>query len=125
MTANLLDFDLEGLARYCEELGERRFRATQLFRWIHQRGASEFAQMTDLARSLREKLATRAGVVPMPVLSRHESADGTIKWLFDAGDGNADRYSFQDAVHIVMASPASACWIKRSLTFGAGIEARA
>ena len=89
MTANLLDFDLEGLAGYCEELGERRFRATQLFRWIHQRGASEFAQMTDLARSLREKLATRAGVVPMPVLSRHESADGTIKWLFDAGDGNA------------------------------------
>ena len=89
MTANLLDFDLEGLARYCEELGERRFRATQLFRWIHQRGASEFAQMTDLARSLREKLATRTGVVPMPVLSRHESADGTIKWLFDAGDGNA------------------------------------
>lgn len=89
MTANLLDFDLEGLAGYCEELGERRFRATQLFRWIHQRGASDFAQMTDLARSLREKLATRAGIVSMPVLSRHESADGTIKWLFDAGDGNA------------------------------------
>jgi 23S rRNA (adenine2503-C2)-methyltransferase len=89
MTANLLDFDLEGLAGYCEELGERRFRATQLFRWIHQRGASEFGQMTDLARSLREKLSTRASVIAMPVLSRHESADGTIKWLFDAGDGNA------------------------------------
>ena len=89
MTANLLDFDLEGLAGYCEELGERRFRATQLFRWIHQRGASDFGQMTDLARSLREKLSTRARVIAMPVLSRHESADGTIKWLFDAGDGNA------------------------------------
>lgn len=89
MTANLLDFDLEGLAGYCEELGERRFRATQLFRWIHQRGASDFGQMTDLARSLREKLSTRASVIAMPVLSRHESADGTIKWLFDAGDGNA------------------------------------
>ncbi len=89
MTANLLDFDLEGLAGYCEELGERRFRATQLFRWIHQRGASDFGQMTDLARSLREKLSTRASVIAMPVLSRHESADGTIKWLFDTGDGNA------------------------------------
>jgi nucleoside-diphosphate kinase len=39
MTANLLDFDLEGLAAFCERLGEKRFRATQLFRWIHQRGA--------------------------------------------------------------------------------------
>ena len=89
MTVNLLDFDLEGLAGYCEELGERRFRATQLFRWIHQRGASGFDQMTDLAKSLREKLATRACIHAMPVISQHESADGTIKWLFDAGDGNA------------------------------------
>jgi len=89
MTVNLLDFDLEGLAGYCEELGERRFRATQLFRWIHQRGASGFDQMTDLAKSLREKLATRACIRAMPVISQHESADGTIKWLFDAGDGNA------------------------------------
>jgi 23S rRNA (adenine2503-C2)-methyltransferase len=89
MTVNLLDLDLEGLAGYCEELGEKRFRATQLFRWIHQKGASGFEQMTDLARSLREKLATRACIQAMPVISCHESTDGTIKWLFDAGDGNA------------------------------------
>lgn len=89
MTVNLLDLDLEGLAGYCEELGEKRFRATQLFRWIHQKGASGFEQMTDLARSLREKLATRACIKAMPVISCHESTDGTIKWLFDAGDGNA------------------------------------
>ena len=89
MTVNLLDLDLEGLAGYCEELGEKRFRATQLFRWIHQKGASGFEQMTDLARSLREKLATRACIQAMPVISCHESTDGTIKWLFNAGDGNA------------------------------------
>ncbi|WP_374663133.1 23S rRNA (adenine(2503)-C(2))-methyltransferase RlmN [Ramlibacter sp.] len=89
MTANLLDFDLEGLAAYCATLGEKRFRATQLFRWIHQRGASDFSQMTDLARSLREKLAQHARVEGLAVLSQHESADGTIKWLFDVGDGNA------------------------------------
>jgi len=89
MTVNLLDLDLEGLAGYCEELGEKRFRATQLFRWIHQKGASGFEQMTDLARSLREKLTTRACIQAMPVISCHESTDGTIKWLFDAGDGNA------------------------------------
>ena len=89
MTANLLDYDLEGLAAFCEQLGEKRFRATQLFRWIHQRGASRFDDMSDLARSLREKLAGCAHVVAPPVLSQHISADGTIKWLFDVGDGNA------------------------------------
>ncbi len=88
-TTNLLEFDLEGLAAFCERLGEKRFRATQLFRWIHQRGASDFSQMTDLAKSLREKLATTARVEALPVATQQESADGTIKWLFDVGDGNA------------------------------------
>ena len=89
MTANLLEFDLEGLAVFCEGLGEKRFRATQLFRWVHQRGASDFDQMTDLAKSLREKLKTSAHIAALPVVSQHMSADGTIKWLFDVGDGNA------------------------------------
>jgi len=86
---NLLGLDLEGLAAYCEELGEKRFRATQLFRWIHQKGASDFAQMSDLAKSLRDKLATRAHIAALPVISEHVSADGTIKWLFDVGNGDA------------------------------------
>lgn len=86
---NLLDFDLDGLAAYCEELGEKRFRAVQLFRWIHQRSEGDFAAMSDLARALREKLAGRAVVAPPPVIARNEAADGTIKWLFDVGDGNA------------------------------------
>ncbi|WP_370654012.1 23S rRNA (adenine(2503)-C(2))-methyltransferase RlmN [Rhodoferax sp.] len=89
MTANLLDFDLEGLAVFCERLGEKRFRAVQLFRWIHQKGASQFDDMSDLAKSLREKLKGVAHIRAMPVVSQHMSADGTIKWLFDVGDGNA------------------------------------
>ncbi len=89
MTANLLDFDLEGLAVFCERLGEKRFRATQLFRWIHQKGASEFDDMSDLAKSLREKLKAHAHIQSLPVVSQHLSADGTIKWLFDVGAGNA------------------------------------
>jgi 23S rRNA (adenine2503-C2)-methyltransferase len=89
MTANLLDFDLEGLATFCAELGEKRFRATQLFRWIHQKGARDFSQMTDLAKSLREKLEGNARIEGLPLISQHESSDGTIKWLFDVGDGNA------------------------------------
>ena len=89
MTANLLDFDLEGLAVFCERLGEKRFRANQLFRWIHQKGASEFDDMSDLAKSLREKLKVHAHVRPLTVVSQHLSSDGTIKWLFDVGGGNA------------------------------------
>ena len=88
MSINLLDFDLDALAAYCEQLGEKRYRATQLFRWIHQRGASDFGQMTDLAKSLRSKLAGKAHVQGLSVLSRHDSADGTIKWLFDVGAGD-------------------------------------
>ena len=88
MTNNLLDYDLEGLTAYCERLGEKRFRATQLFRWIHQKGASSFDQMTDLAKSLRDKLAGLAHVEGLKVLSQHNSIDGTIKWLFNVGNGD-------------------------------------
>ena len=86
---NLLDFDLDALAAWCEALGEKRFRAVQLFRWIHQHTESDFSAMSDLARSLREKLTARACVAAPPVLRQSEAADGTIKWLFDVGDGNA------------------------------------
>ena len=87
--ANLLEYDREGLAAFCDRLGEKRFRATQLFRWIHKSGASDFAQMTDLAKSLRDKLAGSAAIVAMPVISEQASSDGTIKWLFDVGGGDA------------------------------------
>jgi 23S rRNA (adenine2503-C2)-methyltransferase len=88
MSANLLSFDLEGMAAFCEQLGEKRFRATQLFRWIHQRGATDFGQMTNLAKSLREKLPSVAHVEGPRLVSRHDSADGTVKWLFDVGAGD-------------------------------------
>jgi len=87
--ANLLEFDLDGLAAFCEQLGEKRFRATQLYRWIHQKGAADFTAMSDLAKSLRDKLAGVAVVRPLAVVSEQASTDGTIKWLFDVGGGNA------------------------------------
>jgi len=89
MTANLLDYDLEGLALFCERLGEKRFRAVQLFRWIHQKGAVRFEDMTDLAKSLREKLTMTAHLSALPVMSQNLSKDGTVKWLFDVGGGDA------------------------------------
>jgi len=89
MTANLLDYDLEGLVAFCERLGEKRFRATQLFRWIHQKGATRFDEMTNIAKALREKLQGIASISALTVIEQHVSSDGTIKWLFDVGGGDA------------------------------------
>ncbi|NUZ06189.1 23S rRNA (adenine(2503)-C(2))-methyltransferase RlmN [Piscinibacter koreensis] len=86
---NLLQPDRDALAEWCAQIGEQRFRATQLFRWIHQKGAADFATMTDLAKSFREKLAARAEIRALPVASEQVAADGTVKWLFDVGAGNA------------------------------------
>ena len=88
-SVNLLDFDLDALAAWCGAQGEKRFRAVQLFRWIHQKGESDFAHMSDLAKSLRDKLAARAVVQPLKVISEQVSTDGTVKWLFDVGGGDA------------------------------------
>jgi 23S rRNA (adenine2503-C2)-methyltransferase len=85
MPQNLLDFDLDGLTAWFTELGEKPFRAKQVFHWIHQAGVADFAQMTDIAKSLREKLQQQA-VVTVPATNyAHTSTDGTRKWLFDVG----------------------------------------
>ncbi len=86
---NLLDFDPAQLVAYCAELGEKPFRAKQLQRWIHQFGAADFDEMTDLAKSLREKLKSRATITAPGIISDHTSLDGTRKWLVDVGNGNA------------------------------------
>ena len=86
---NLLDFDLNGLIGFCADLGEKRFRAVQLFRWIHQKGESDFDRMSDLAKSFRAQLQSRAKIAALELISEKMSADGTVKWLFDVGGGNA------------------------------------
>ncbi len=88
MRTNLLDFTLPALIDWFSSMGEKPFRAKQVFRWVHQRGVADFGQMTDLAKSLREKLEETAEVRPPAILSEHRSADGTVKWLFDVGVGN-------------------------------------
>jgi 23S rRNA (adenine2503-C2)-methyltransferase len=86
---NLLDFDLAGLTRYFAEIGEKPFRAKQVLRWMHQMGANDFGQMTDLAKSLRENLMLQAVINAPQVRDEFRSTDGTIKWLIDTGAGNA------------------------------------
>ncbi|WP_395067523.1 23S rRNA (adenine(2503)-C(2))-methyltransferase RlmN [Paraburkholderia silvatlantica] len=88
-TVNLLDLDAQGLVAYCESLGEKPFRAKQLQRWIHQYNAADFDGMTDLAKSLREKLKGRATIGMPGIISDNVSSDGTRKWLVDVGNGNA------------------------------------
>ncbi|MHB8915139.1 MAG: 23S rRNA (adenine(2503)-C(2))-methyltransferase RlmN, partial [Thiobacillus sp.] len=88
MPQNLLDFDLEGLTAWLANLGEKPFRAKQVYHWIHQAGVADFAQMTDLAKSLREKLQQHAFVAAPNVNFAHTSLDGTRKWLFDVGVTN-------------------------------------
>jgi 23S rRNA (adenine2503-C2)-methyltransferase len=86
---NLLGLDAQGMKELLAGWGEKPFRATQLLRWIHQRFAADFDSMTDLAKTLRAKLQEHAAIVDLPVISDSVAADGTRKWLFDVGGGDA------------------------------------
>ena len=86
---NLLGLSHDDLEQYFAARGEKPFRARQVLQWIHQRGVSDFDAMTDLSRSLRATLAETAEVVPPQAVSRFDSADGTVKWLFASGSGQA------------------------------------
>ncbi len=86
---NLLDLNLAGLTEFVVGLGEKPFRAKQLLRWIHQYGETDFAKMTDIAKSLREKLQNVAKVAPPALITEQISDDGTRKWLLNVGEHNA------------------------------------
>ncbi len=86
---NLLGLDRAGLERFFVELGEKPFRARQLLQWIHQRGVTDFGQMTDLSKTLRERLEAAAGVAPPAIMREQRSEDGTVKWLMSIAGGNA------------------------------------
>ena len=86
---NLLNFDRDGLIAYCESLGEKRFRAVQLLRWMHKHCVGDFDKMTDLAKSFRAKLEASCEIRGPVAIRDKISSDGTRKWLFDVGSGNA------------------------------------
>ncbi|MEY3630052.1 MAG: hypothetical protein RLY91_1818 [Pseudomonadota bacterium] len=86
---NLLGLDASALTQLVGQWGGKPFRARQLQKWVHQRGASDFDLMTDLAREFRAQLSESCIVQAPNVLTQHRSADGTRKWLFDVGQGNA------------------------------------
>ncbi|AGA32563.1 Ribosomal RNA large subunit methyltransferase N [Thioalkalivibrio nitratireducens DSM 14787] len=86
---NLLGMPRQRLAGQFESWGERGFRATQLVKWIHQRGVTDFAAMTDLSKTLREQLGLLAAVELPEIALERRSDDGTVKWVLRLADGNA------------------------------------
>ena len=87
---NLLNYSQPQLADYFANIGEKPFRAKQLMRWMHHFGVLDFSQMTDIAKSLREKLALDAEITLPNVQLEQISNDGTRKWLIGVGEKNGD-----------------------------------
>ncbi|HKV64824.1 MAG TPA: 23S rRNA (adenine(2503)-C(2))-methyltransferase RlmN [Rhodanobacteraceae bacterium] len=87
--ANLLDFDRDGMRDFFAGLGEKPYRADQVMKWMYHRLESDFGAMTDLGKSLREKLPEVAVVAPPRALLDKASSDGTRKWLLGMDAGNA------------------------------------
>ena len=85
---NLLDFDRAALEAFFAAHGEKPFRARQLMRWVHQRGVLNFAQMTDMSKSLREFLDRHCCFERPRILQRQDSVDGTTKWLLGVDDSD-------------------------------------
>lgn len=88
LKTNLLGMDLVQLTTFFADLGEKPFRAKQVMKWIYQHGVIDFDQMSDLSRSLREKLSKLACIVPPKVAYKKFSADGTRKWVFEVAGGS-------------------------------------
>src|SRR5258708_12635509 len=88
MSINLLDLDAEGLAAFVASLEEKPFRARQLKRWMHRLGESDFARMSDVAKSLREKLARTACISPPTIVSHSLARPATPNSLLDLPNPN-------------------------------------
>ena len=86
---NIKDYDLEALKQEFIEMGEKSFRAEQVFKWIYEAKVTSFDEMTNLSLELREKLKQNYEMHNFNILKKQESSDGTKKYLFDVLDGNA------------------------------------
>ena len=85
---NLLGFSASKLGDFFEQIGEKRFRATQIIKWIHQMGEVDLDKMTNLSKDLREKLKDIIEITLPEVVSCQDSTDGTRKWLIKVDGGS-------------------------------------
>jgi len=86
---NLLDYDRQGLRDLFEQLGEKPYRAEQVMKWIYHRHVTDFAQMTDVGKALRDKLESAVEIVPPKTMFEKQAADATHKWLLGMDGGSA------------------------------------
>ena len=86
---NIKDFDLEDLKNELQNIGEKSYRAEQIFKWIFQDKVTNFDEMTNLSLELREKLKQNYSLSNFKILKKQIASDGTIKYMFDVLDGNA------------------------------------
>lgn len=86
---NIKDYNLEELKEELKSIGEKPFRAEQIFKWLYQDKVKSFDDMTNLSLELREKLKENYTICNFKILKKQESSDGTKKYLFDVLDGNA------------------------------------
>ncbi|WP_415896864.1 23S rRNA (adenine(2503)-C(2))-methyltransferase RlmN [Neptuniibacter sp. QD72_48] len=86
---NLLGLSPTKMEAFFEEIGEKKFRATQVLKWIHQLGASDFEEMTNISKSLRQKLAEVAEIREPEVIMEKTSKDGTRKWVIRTDGGSS------------------------------------
>jgi 23S rRNA (adenine2503-C2)-methyltransferase len=85
---NLLGMTREQMETFFLSIGEKKFRAQQVIKWIHQIGVDDFEQMTNVSKALRQKLAEIAEIRGPEVIHREYSADGTRKWVMKVGDNS-------------------------------------
>ena len=85
---NIKDFNLDELKEEFIKLGEKPFRAEQVFKWIYEQNVTSFDEMTNLSKELREKLKENISLCIYKIERKQKSKDGTIKYLFDILDGN-------------------------------------
>ena len=86
---NLLGLTLHKMEDFFLSIGEKKFRGAQMVKWIHQQGVTDFCQMTNLSRSLRDKLGEVAEVRPPKITFEGDSLDGTRKWLVEVDGGSS------------------------------------
>ena len=86
---NIKDYNLDELKKELVEIGEKPFRAEQIFKWIYEEKVKDFDDMTNISLDLRKKLKENYTMCNYNILRKQESKDGTIKYLFDVLDGNA------------------------------------
>ena len=85
---NLLGFSLDDMVAFFTDIGEKIFRAKQVMKWIHHEGVTDFTDMTNLSKALREKLAQTAEIRAPRVAWQGESKDGTRKWVIETEGGS-------------------------------------